>query len=137
MVPWTILCPQSKRYHNRFNSYRTGDRRLSLFCTMGALFPQNCPFPLEGGLDPNTAHDSLRPSEPTTQAACSVVFCTDDRRVSLYFTMRRPFSSSKLSLLIGGSGPSCNTWFPGPTGVLSSKGKFTKQHPVNNCIGGN
>jgi len=41
--------------------------------------------------------------------------CTDDRRVSLYFTMGRPFSPKNLPLPMGGSGPPSNTWFPGPT----------------------
>jgi len=49
-------------------------------------------------------HDSYDPSEPTTQMASRSVsrFCTDDRRVSLYFTMGRPFPPpSKLSLPMG------------------------------------
>jgi len=48
--------------------------------------------------------------------------CTDDRRVSLYFTTGRPFSPKNLPLLMGGSGPPSNTWFPGPTQVLNPKG---------------
>jgi len=48
--------------------------------------------------------------------------CTDDRRVSLYFTMGRPFSPQNLPLPMGGSGPLSNTWFPGPTQVLNLKG---------------
>ena len=50
-------------------------------------------------------------------------FCTDDRRVSLYFTMGRPFLPlKKLPLPIGGSRPPSNTWFPGPTRVLNPNG---------------
>jgi len=48
--------------------------------------------------------------------------CTDDRRVSLYFTMGRLFSSKNLPRPMGGSGPPSNTWFPGPTQVLNPKG---------------
>jgi len=46
-----------------------------------------------GDLDPHLTHDPLGPSEPTNQTASPSVscFCTDDRRVSLYFTMGRPF----------------------------------------------
>ena len=49
---------------------------------------------------------------------------TDDRRVSLYFTMGRPFSpqEKKLPLPMGISRPPSNTWFPGPTQVLNPKG---------------
>jgi len=48
--------------------------------------------------------------------------CTDDRTVSLYFTMGRPFSPQNLPLPMGGSGPPCNTRFPGPTQVLIPNG---------------
>jgi len=48
-------------------------------------------------------------------------FCTDDRRVSLYFTMGRPFPL-KIAPSHGGSGPSSNTWFPGSTPVLNPNG---------------
>ena len=47
---------------------------------------------------------------------------TDDRRVSLYFTMGRPYSPKNLPLPMGGSGLPSNTWFPGPTQVLNPKG---------------
>ena len=48
--------------------------------------------------------------------------CTDDCRVSLYFTMGCPFSPKNLPLPMGGSGPSSTTWFPGPTQVLDPNG---------------
>ena len=48
--------------------------------------------------------------------------CTDDCRVSPYFTMGRPFSPQNLPLPMGGSGPPSNTWFPGPTQVLNPNG---------------
>ena len=47
---------------------------------------------------------------------------TYDRRVSLYFTMGRPFSSKNLPLPMGGSEPASNTWFFGPTQVLNPNG---------------
>jgi len=49
---------------------------------------------------PHLTHDSCGPSEPTTKwhldrfSRC----CTDDCRVSLYFTVGRPFPPSKLPL---------------------------------------
>jgi len=48
-------------------------------------------------------------------------FCTDDCRVSVYFTLGRP-SPSKLSLLMGDLDPPFNTWFLGPTRVLNPNG---------------
>jgi len=47
--------------------------------------------------------------------------CTGDRRVSLYFTMGRPFSPKNLPLPMGIWTPS-NTCFPGPTQVLNPNG---------------
>ena len=72
-------------------------------------------------MDPHPTHDSYGPSEPTTQTASLSVqpSCTDDRRVSLYFTMGRSFSPKNLPLpmrdldphLIHGSPdpPKCST----------------------------
>jgi len=45
MIPWGRPSPQSKLHHDRFSYFRTGDRRVSLYFTVGAPFPQNCPFP--------------------------------------------------------------------------------------------
>ena len=47
---------------------------------------------------------------------------TDDRRVSLYFTMVRPFSFQNCPFIWGIWIP-CNTWLIlGPTGVLNPNG---------------
>jgi len=61
-------------------------------------------------------HDSYGPSEPTTQMASLSVhrLCTDDRRLSLYFTMGRPFSLKNLPLPMGGSAPHLIHGSPGP-----------------------
>jgi len=48
--------------------------------------------------------------------------CTNNRRVSLYFTMKRPFSPKKFAPSHGGIWTPSNTWFPGPTQVLNPKG---------------
>jgi len=51
LIPWAILSPQYKRHNDRFSRFRTGDRRVSLYVTMGRPFtPHNCPFPW-GDLD--------------------------------------------------------------------------------------
>jgi len=63
-----------------------------------------------------TAHPSPQPKRHPYQF-CRL--CTDDRRVSLYFTMGRPFSPKNLPLPMGGSGRPSNTRFPGPTQVLN------------------
>jgi len=62
------LSLQSKRNHDRFSRFRTVDRRTSLYCTMGASFPQNCPFP-QGDLEPYVTHNSMGLSELITQTA--------------------------------------------------------------------
>jgi len=46
----------------------------------------------------------------------------DDRRMSLYFTIGRPFSPKNLPLPMGGSEPPSNTWCLGPTQVLNPNG---------------
>ena len=49
--------------------------------------------------------------------------CTDDRGVSLYFTMVCLFPL-KIAPSHVGIWTSCNTWFIGPTGVLNSNGNL-------------
>jgi len=73
-------------------------------------------------MDPHLIHDSLDPSKPVTQMASRSVqpFCTDDRIVSLYFTMGRP-PPQNCPLPWKIWTPS-NTWFPGPTRVLNQNG---------------
>jgi len=75
-----------------------------------------------GDLDPHLTHYSLGPSKPRTQTAPCWFnrFCTDDLRVSLYFTIGCP-SPSKLPLSMGGSEPHLN----GSLGHLSPQ---PKQH---------
>jgi len=46
-------------------------------------------------------------------------FCTDDCRVSLYFTVVRLYPL-EIAPSHGGSGPPCDTWFLGPTRVLNT-----------------
>ena len=73
---------------------------------------------------PHLTNDFYVSSESTTKRHLDhfSCFCADDHRVSLYFTMGRPFPLSKFSLPMGGSGPPSSTWFPGPTQVLNSIG---------------
>jgi len=70
----------------------------------GWPFPPKLPLPM-GDMDPHVRHDSLDPSEPTDQTDLYRFsrLSTDDRRMSLYFTMGRPFSPKNLRLSMGGS----------------------------------
>jgi len=115
------LSPQPKRRIDRFSHFCTAYSRMSLYCKWAPLSPK-LPLPM-GDLDPHLTHDSLGQFESKTQTASRSVqpFCTDGRRVSLYFAMGRPFPLSKLPIPMGIWTPS-NTWFPGPTRVLNSNG---------------
>jgi len=59
------LSPQSKRHHDRFSRFRTGDRRVSLYFIMGRPFPEFASS--HEDLDPHLRHDSLGPAESTNQ----------------------------------------------------------------------
>jgi len=67
----------------------------------------------------------LCPSEPTTQTASRSVqlFCTNVRRVSLYFTVGRLFHPSKLTLHMGDLMPSVlwHCWLGGRKGIQPVK----------------
>jgi len=91
MIPWVSPSPQSKWHHDRFSCFHTDDRRVFLYFTMEAHLPQSCPLPW-GHLNPHLIHDSLGQPESSTQTASRSVqpFCTDDRRVSLFFTIGPP-----------------------------------------------
>jgi len=39
MIPWASQSPQSKRHLDLFSCFRTGDRRVSPYFTMGHPFP--------------------------------------------------------------------------------------------------
>ena len=66
-----------------------------------------------------TAHPSPQPKRDLDRFSR---FRTGDRKVSLYFTMGRPFLPLKINPSHGGSGPLSNTWFLGPTQLLNPNG---------------
>jgi len=70
--------------------------RKSLYFTMSAPFPPKIALPM-GDLDPHLIRDSFGPSKPKIQTHLDrfSCFCTDDCRVSLYFTIGRPFSTNR------------------------------------------
>jgi len=61
-------------------------------------------------------------SQPKRHLDRSAVFCTDDRRVSLYFTMGRLFPLKITLSYEGDLDPPSNTWFPESTRVLNPNG---------------
>ena len=78
------------------------EHSVSLYFTVGVPFPQNCPFPRGSGPPSNTipwAYPSPQTKRHLHQFSC---FCTYDRRVSLYFTMGRPFPPLKIAPSHGG-----------------------------------
>ena len=69
MIPRGRPSPQSKLHHDRFGYCRTGDRRGSLYFTMGRPFsPKNLPLPM-GDLNPHLKHGPLGPPKSSTQRA--------------------------------------------------------------------
>jgi len=85
--------PQPKRQINRLSHFCTAHGRKSVYFTMDAPFPKNCPFQWRD-LDPHLTHGSLGPSEPITQTASRSVepFFAQMTAELLYFTMGCPFS---------------------------------------------
>jgi len=86
VLPSAHTSPQPKRQIAWFSHFCTAHGG---YLTMGDPFPKN--YHLPWGSGSHLTHDSLGPSVPTTKMASRSVhrFCTDDRRVFLYFTMGR------------------------------------------------
>jgi len=76
--------------HGRFSRIRQVARMCNPIYRKPKWLPWQCP---SSPLYPHLTHDSLGTSESITQTSSRSVqpFCTDDRRVSLYFTMGHPF----------------------------------------------
>ena len=104
MIPWAYLSPHPKGHIKWFSHFCTIDRRVSLFFTMGATFPEKLCLRNGGGI--NTTHDSLCKPKPTIQKQHHdwlSRFCTDDHRVfqCSYTLQWAAPSPSKLPLLWG------------------------------------
>jgi len=115
VLPSAHPSPQPKRQIDEFSRFCTAHGRKCLYFTMGDPYPQNCPFSL--GLRPPSISwylEADRAHNPNWSRSVQL-FSPGDRRVSLYFTMGRTFSSSKLPLPMGGSGHSSNNGSLGPT----------------------
>ena len=86
---------------------------------MGHLFPLKI-APSHGGSEPHLIHGSLGPPKSSTQTASRSVqpFLHSLRQSVVILYNRRPLSPQNCPFPWG-SGPSSNTWFPGPTQVLN------------------
>jgi len=94
--------PQSKRQIDRFSRFCTARRIKCLYFTMSAPSPTIAPF--RGGSGPISNTWFLGPigaHKPNRMLIGSAVFAKLTRRMSLHFTMGRPFSPSKLPLPMG------------------------------------
>jgi len=89
----------------------------------GHPFPPKLPLPMGIYLEPHLTHDSMAHPSPQPKRHLDPYsrFCTDDRRMFLYFTMGHPFPQ-KLPIPMGDLDPHLITWFPGPTHVLNPNG---------------
>jgi len=116
VLPSAHQSPQPKRQIDRFSHFCTAHNRKSPYFTMGNHFPKIAPshcgiwtlmqFMIPWG-----------PSEPQPKWLLDrfCLFHTDDRRVSLYFTMGCPFPSTpKNCPFPWGIWTPSNTWFLGP-----------------------
>ena len=118
VLPSAYPSPQPKQQIDRFSRFCTAHSRKSLYFIQWPLLSPNFPFTWGIWTPSNTipwAHPSLQPNRHLNWFSR---FCTDDRRVSLYFTKGHLFPL-KIALPVGVSGPPSNTWLPGPTWVLN------------------
>jgi len=91
--------PQLKRQIDRFSHFRTAHSRKSPYFTVGAFFPQNCPFTCwRSGPRSNLRFlEPVRVHNPSSITIGSAVF-PQMTAVSLYFSMDRPHPPLKLPL---------------------------------------
>jgi len=98
--------PQPKRHSDRFSRFLQSLQQNVLILYNGRPYPPELAIPT-GDLEPHLTRDSLGPSEPKRHLERFSRFCTDDRRVSLYFTMvcLFPLKIASCPLAMGVSGP--------------------------------
>jgi len=118
VLPSTIQVHNPNGQIDRFSHFCTAHGRKFLYFTMGDPFSQTCP--LSWGICIPIKF-MIRSASPSPQSkrhhdrfSC---FRTGDHRVSLYFTMVRPFPPqiTPWGPSHGRPGSQSNTWFPGPT----------------------
>jgi len=103
--PWAHSSPQPKWQIDQFSHFCIAHGRKSRYIKIGAPVPQNCPFPWVD-LDPikhMIPWTNLSP-QPKWHLDWFSRFCTDSRRVSLYFS-GSPLPPLELSLPMGDLDP--------------------------------
>jgi len=124
MISWASPRPQSKGHHDRFSCFRTGDRRVSPYFTMGRPFPPKLPLPVGSETPSNMRFlGPIRVQNPNGISTGSSVFAQMTAECPYTLQRQAPFPS-KLSLTTepGGIWTPSNTWFPGPTRFLNPNG---------------
>jgi len=92
VLPLAHPSPQPKRQIDQFSRFCTAHGRKSIYFTNGRPFLQNCHFSWGSGPPSNLLFlGPVRAHNPNGITIGSAVFCIDDRRVSINFTMSRPF----------------------------------------------
>jgi len=109
VLPSAHPSPRPKQQIDGFSRFCTAHDRKSLYFTVSAHFPQNCPFPRgiwtpckTWLLGPIRAH---RPNGISIGSAVFAQMTAERRRVSLYFAMGCALPPSKLRLPMGDLDP--------------------------------
>jgi len=125
VYPSAHSSPQPIRQIHRFSRFCTAYSRKCLYFTMGAPIHQNCPFPWGIIWTSHVTHDAFAQTSPQPKRHLDRFrrLCTDDRGVSLYFTMVCLFSL-KIAHSHVGIWTSFNTCFIGPTRVRNANGNL-------------
>ena len=100
------LSPQPKRHLDRFRRFCTVHCRATRYITMGRPLSLQI-VPPNGNLNPHLIHDSMGPSEPTTQTASRSVhpfLHSSPQSVPIIYNGQPLPLPSKLPLPMGGSG---------------------------------
>ena len=119
VLPSAHPSPQPKRQIDQFSRFCTAHGTKSLYFTVGAPFAKSFLFP-RGIWTPILhvipwAHPNPQPKRHLNQFSH---FAQMTAECPYTLQWNAPFPL-KIALSRGGSGPTCNTWFPGPTRVLN------------------
>jgi len=124
VLPSAHLSPQSKQKSIGSVVLHSSQQKVPILYN-GRLFPPKLPLPI-GDLEPHLTHDSLGVSKPTTHMAFRlVVFALTIAECP--YTLQWDSPPPQHCPFHGGSGPSSNIWFPGPTQVLNPKSSRSVQ----------
>jgi len=107
MIPWAIPSPLSKQHRDRFSRFRTCDRIVSLYFTMGRPFPQIAHSYGGSGTPSNISYLGPIQAHNPNGISISLAFCTEiDLRASVPILYTgTPLPPSKLPLPMGDLDP--------------------------------